>query len=184
MKSDPYYIHYDGKTQLHFTCQASNIELVKEFILLGLDINKQDFDGRTALNLTKNLDIVKLLLDAGANPNLQDRLSGYTPLLDTFIWSNKPKFDLLVKFTDLDIKTFYGYTALMFASRLDNLNTIETLINVGADLYIRNNEGEDFYDLLINPSKAIISSKYPEFIIKRDLYKDTNSIKAFSRRIL
>lgn len=184
MKPDPYYIHYDGKTQLHFSCQASNIELVKELLLLGVDINKQDYDGRTALHLTKNPEIVKLLMDSGANPNLQDRLSGYTPLLDTFIWPNKLKFDLLVTVTDLNIKTLYGYTALMLASRLDELNTIETIINAGADLYIRNNEGEDFYDILITPSKAIIAGKYPEFVIARELSKDSLSIQSLSRRIL
>jgi ankyrin repeat protein len=183
MKPDPCYIHYDGKTQLHFTCQASNIELVKELLLLGVDINKQDFDGRTALHLAKNPVIVKMLLEAGANPGLQNRPSGYTPLLDTFIWHNKPKFDLLVTVSDLNIKTFYGYTALMLASRLDDLNTIEILINAGADLYIRNNEGEDFYDLLITPSKEIIAAKYPEFLLLRELRIDPASIKALAKSI-
>jgi uncharacterized protein len=183
MKPDPCYIHYDGKTQLHFTCQASNIELVKELLLLGVDINKQDCEGRTALHLAKNPELVKMLLAAGANPDLQNRPSGYTPLLDTFIWHNKPKFDLLVPVTNLNIKTFYGYTALMLASRLDDLNTIETLITAGADLYIRNNEGEDFYDLLINASKEIIAAKYPEFMLLRELCIDPASIKALARSI-
>lgn len=184
MKPDPNYIHYDGKTHLHMSCQANNIELVKELLRLGADINKQDFDGRTALYVSKNPAIVKLLLVSDANPNFQDRLLGYTPLLDTFIWPNKPKLDLLITVTDLNIKTLYGYTALMLASRLDNLNTIEILINAGADLYICNNEGEDFYDILITPSKAIIANKHPEFILKRELRKDSISIQSFSRRIL
>jgi uncharacterized protein len=184
MKLDPYYIHYNGKTQLHFTCQASNIELINELLLLGADINKQDIDGCTPLHVTKNPDIVKLLLDAGANPNLQDRLSGYTPLLDTFFWPNKPKFDLLLNVTDLNIRNIYGFTALMLASRLDDLNTIDILINAGADPCIRNKEGEDCYELLISTSKEYIAGKYPEYIAERELCIDTLSIKALTRRIL
>jgi hypothetical protein len=67
---------------------------------------------------------------------------------------------------------------------LDNLNTIVIHINAGADLYIRNNVGEDFFDLLITPSKAIIAGKYPVFIIERELHLDSRSIKSLSHRIL
>jgi len=180
----PNYINYDGTTQFHLACMANNVALVRELINLGANVNKQDCNGHTALLLAKNPEIVKLLLVAGANPDLQDRQSGYTPLLATFIWHNKPKFDLLVPVTNLDSKTSYGYTALMLASRLDDLSTIETLINFGVDLYIRNNEGADFYDLLTIPGKETIALKFPEFMIQRELRKDSVSIKSLSRRIL
>lgn len=75
---DPKYIHYDGKTLLHLACKDSNIILVKELLNLGVEINKQDSDGLTALHIAKNIEIIKMLIEAGANPNLQDYRSGFT----------------------------------------------------------------------------------------------------------
>ena len=69
---DPTYVHYDGKTQLHLACKNGYVEFVKDLLNLGVDINKQDIDGKTALHIAKNIEIVKLLIEAGANPNFQD----------------------------------------------------------------------------------------------------------------
>ncbi len=98
MTTNPSYIQYDGKTQLHLACKNGNIELVKELLTLGVNINKQDSDGLTALHLTKNSEILNTLINAGANPNLQDYRSGYNPLLNGMVWWNEAKFNLLVPF--------------------------------------------------------------------------------------
>ncbi len=168
MTTDISYKHYDGKTAIHFACLDNNIELVKELIQQGIEINQQDYDGQTALYLTRDIDIVKILLDAGANPNLQEKRSKFTPLVYALLWAKKDKFNLLVNYTDLNLKTSFGFTALMFAAKFDDLHMIETLINAGADMFIKNNVGEDFYDFLLTSSKKVIDKKYPKFIMQRD----------------
>jgi ankyrin repeat protein len=180
---DPKYIHYDGKTQLHLACRDGNFELANELIKLGVDINKQDKDGATALYISKKNEIVKLLIEAGADPDLQNYRSCYTPLLDAMVWWNETKYNLLVPLTDLNIKCSFGYTALMFSAIYHRLDDIKFLISAGADLYIRNYEGMDFYDFLFEDEKEYIHTQLPEFLSKRQLLLDDCSIKALSRRI-
>jgi len=184
MIPDPYYIHYDGKTQLHFSCLASNIELAKELVNQGVDINKHDIDGSTALFIAKDSVIVKMLIRAGADPNLQQFRSGYNPLLDSMVWWNADKFNLLVPVTDLNSKTSFGYTALMFAAKYHSLDYINLLIDTGADIYVRNFEGEDFYDFLFDTEKEYILFRFPDFLYKRELYLTPALIKARSKILL
>lgn len=179
----PKYIHYDGKTQLHLACRDGNFELVKELLNLGVEINKQDSDGLTALHIAKNIEIIKLLIEAGANPNLQNHRSGYTPLLDSMVWWNEAKYDLLVPLTNLNIKSSFGNTALMFSTVYHRLDDIELLIKTGTDLYIRNYEGMDFYNFLLADEKEFIITRFPAFLSERQLRLDIASIKALERRI-
>lgn len=183
MNIDPQYIRYDGKTQLHLACRVGNIALVQELLHLGVNINKQDIDGATALHIAQNIEIVKILLEAKCNPNLQFNRSGYTPLLDTMVWWNEAKYNLLVQVTDLNIKSKFGYTALMFSALYHSLQDINLLIDAGADKYIRNYEGMDFYDFLFDSEQEYILSRFPEFHSVRELRIDPASIKALERRI-
>ena len=183
MITNPSYIHYDGKTQLHLACKDGNIELVKELLNQGVEINKQDSDGLTALHIAKNSEILKILLEAGANPNLQDYRSGFTPLLDTMVWWNEAKYTLLVLLTNLNLKSSFGYTALMFSAIYHRLDDIKLLIDAGADLFIRNYEGMDFYDFLLADEKEYIATLFPDFLSARQLCIDLTSIIALSRRI-
>jgi ankyrin repeat protein len=180
---DPSYIHYDGKTQLHLACKDGNFALVNELLNLSVEINKQDSDGVTALHIAKHIEIVKMLIEAGANPNLHNHRSGYTPLLDAMVCWNEAKYNLLVPLTDLNIKSSFGYTALMFSAVYHRLDDVKLLIDAGADLYIRNFEGMDFYDLLMEDEKEYILTLHPAFLSKRQLCLDADSIKALARRI-
>jgi len=183
MITDLSYKHYDGKIALHFACLDNNFELAKQLIQQGIDINQQDHDGQTPLYLTMNIEMIKILLSAGANPNLQEIRSKFTPLLYALLWAKKDKFDLLVNHTDLNLKTSFGYTALMYAAKFDDMKMIEVLINAGADIYCKNNEGEDFYDFLLTDSKKVINTKYTEYTMQRDFHHTPASTKAYNRRI-
>jgi len=183
MITNPSYIHYDGKTQLHLACKDNNIAMVKELLNQGVEINKQDSDGLTALHLTKNSEILNTLINAGANPNLQDYRSGYNPLMEAMVWWDEAKYTLLVPLTDLNLKSSFGYTALMFSAIYHRLDDMKLLIDAGADLYIRNYEGMDFYDFLLADEKENISTLFPDFLSVRQLHLDLTSMKALSRRI-
>ncbi len=183
MITNPSYIHYDGKTQLHLACKDVNIDLVKHLLKQEVEINKQDSDGLTALHIAQNMEILKILIEAGANPNLQVYRSGYTPLLDSMVWWNVDKYKFLVPLTDLNNKSIFGYTALMFSAVYHHLEDMKFLIDAGADLFIRNYEGMDFYDFLMKDEKEYILSLLPDFLSERKLHLDLSSIKALSRRI-
>jgi hypothetical protein len=183
LKIDFSYLLYDGKTQLHLACLHNDYEVVKELLNLGVNINKQDSDGNTALHLAKNSEIVNILIDDGANPNLQDYRSGFTPLLDSMVWWNTDKYNLLVPISNLNIKSSFGFTSLMFSAIYHSMDDIKLLLDTGADPYVRNYEGMDFYDFLFEDEKEYILTRFPDFLSERQLHLDHASVKALERRI-
>src|SRR6185312_4711972 len=60
-----------------------DVAAVKDLLLHGADVNDAQGDGMTALHwaaLAGDVDLVKVLLYAGANPEATTRIGGYTPL--------------------------------------------------------------------------------------------------------
>lgn len=78
-------VRADGKSPLHLLARVPSIETVK-FVLTGLkvDANVRDKMGNTPLHdalLTKNpnLDVIKLLIEKGADPRIENQ-EGVTPI--------------------------------------------------------------------------------------------------------
>jgi ammonium transporter Rh len=85
-------------TELITAASNNDMDTISSLVQAGVDINKGDYDGRTALHLAVcegHLDMVKFLLDHGANPNLQDRW-GSTPLADAMRRSTRTGSDDMV----------------------------------------------------------------------------------------
>ena len=93
-----------------------NLNLVRDLITLGANVDWQDDYGRTALHYCAqydHLDIARMLIDAGADVNIQHS-RGWTPL---------------------HIFTFYNH-----------LEIVRMLLDAGADKKIPDNEGRLPYD--------------------------------------
>ncbi|MDB4794760.1 ankyrin repeat domain-containing protein [bacterium] len=86
---------------IHDAARRGNIGFVKYYLAKGIDINIQgNFKKYTPLHEAiagRQLEVVKLLIDEGANVNAKDR-DGWTPLDNATGFLNKPKIaDLLRK---------------------------------------------------------------------------------------
>ncbi|CAI8034152.1 Putative ankyrin repeat protein L93 [Geodia barretti] len=98
-----------GQTPLLLAVRKYNVAMVKELIGAGVDVNKMEQEGLSALMMCcddGNSEMAKLLLDYQANPDLQQSET--------------------------------GYTALMFACKGGHLDTVIGLMEHGADAKIRN----------------------------------------------
>ena len=184
-------------------CAVKNVKFYDTVILLlekGADINKvNENSGMTPLMwaIVNNKcdyqnDIVKLLLDKGANINLQDR-QYRTVLMHIIItlkkfnrWYNNDKkpeklFDivklLLNKDAKINTSCKNGNTALMYVMRIRHnikLDIVDLLLDKGAKINKVNKDGDTA--LIIAASNALyidsVSADYD--VIKLLLYKRAN----------
>ena len=125
------------------------LEIFKLLLDAGCEVNIQDDAGRTPLMIAVYLgddDCVGLLLHAGCNANLQDRGRG------TLVRDLIPQlvFEYLEYRMDLWEQRFIpigGYTALMYAVVLGDLDMVEVLLEYPCDTKLTNSQGRTALDL-------------------------------------
>lgn len=92
-----------------------------------------------------NLDLVKLLIDNGSNPNFKNKL-GATPLILACESNNHENIDVLKLLidngADINSQDHVGDTGLMHASFYYKVFYVQYLINRGANVNIKNNIGD------------------------------------------
>lgn len=116
-----------------------SLEGVQEFLEEGADVNWVDpFSGRISLhNVTDaheqdHPDIVKALLDAGANPNVRDRLEVQTPLMYAAAHGYTESVRILIDAgADASIVDNNRRTALMLAEEEGHYEIVDLLSSSG-----------------------------------------------------
>ncbi|XP_044005941.1 putative ankyrin repeat protein RF_0381 [Aphidius gifuensis] len=154
----------DGVPPLHYAVENKNEKIVNMLLNAGANINlKYGKDNRTVLcsaaQTIGDIEMIKLLLEKGANVNCQDK-SGMTPLIHyaTINTEYDKKDDtriieLLLKFgANIDYTDQLGNTALGYAMYKRNEKSFRTLLDNGADINIMmkpNEEGkyEGLYEI-------------------------------------
>jgi len=91
---------FAGISNLMSAVSNNDVEGTRFFAKAGsIIVNQKNKGGATALHIVSregNLDIVKILIDSGANLNLADN-EGYTPLMRASLSANYDVFDYLLK---------------------------------------------------------------------------------------
>jgi ankyrin repeat protein len=104
------------------------------------DINATQPDGMSALFWAVyygEADMVSLLLDAGADANVQNRY-GLTPLIQSSITGNGEIISMLLDAgADANARTLQGDTALMNAAKAGSVQGVQALIEAGAGVEAR-----------------------------------------------
>ena len=104
--------YYDGRTPLMVAAECDNEEISSLLIEKGADVDGKDYLGRTAIFFTHRLAIVKILIDGGANVNVQDKYE-HTPLMIYVLKANRDIVSYLVAHgADVHRKDSEGRTAL------------------------------------------------------------------------
>ena len=124
--------------------------------------------------INNNEDIVKSLLNTGADINTQDRF-GCSALIWSFIHNNNINIiDLLIKNNiNINLQDIYGNTVLLWSCYIKNNTNISLfLIKNGANVLIENKFGKDpLYYAQISKNKRVVS-------------KIKNIIKKYKRNVV
>ena len=111
---------------------------VRALLTGGDDVNVAQGDGMTALHWAArhgDVDLIKMLLAAGANVKATTRLASYTPLLMAAEIGSAGAIDALIAAgADPKGTTASGVTPLMFASAAGQADAVKTLVARGADV--------------------------------------------------
>jgi ankyrin repeat protein len=118
-----------------------DLPVVRDLLKQGGDVNAAQGDGMTALHWAAadgNLELARMLLYAGANPNATTRLGSYTPLHIAAKNGHASLVEALLQGgADAKASTAEGTTALMFAAEAGNLDAMKSLLDHGADVNAR-----------------------------------------------
>ena len=132
-----------------------DIERVRALLDEGVSVDSKNKNGipilyRAVHNSRESTEIVKLLIDRGANVNIKLDQGGHTPLMtaaeNTNVDSSLDTVKLLLASgADINARSNTGMSALSYAvansNQKSSLETVKLLLDSGADIEIRNNIG-------------------------------------------
>ena len=125
---------------------AARVERVRQSLEQGMDVNKADADGRTALMMAAfegYTEVVRFLLDNGAEADLRDG-SGRTATMYASSGPFPQTVELLVQNgADVNIAdNAEGWTALMFAAAEGHQTVVLMLAQHGAEIEVTDQDGD------------------------------------------
>lgn len=149
--SDPHWKSYAGETLLMKFAEVSHgdseqylLDAVWKVITNGIDVNKKDIFGCTALIFackSGNRQVAEVLLSAGADISAKNSY-GSTALITACQYGHTELAKILINAgADIQAVTTDGYTALIWACRNKKYKIAEILIKKGADIHAMNSDG-------------------------------------------
>jgi cytohesin len=133
-----------------------NLEVVKQHLAAGTDVNVKDEDKNTPLHIAAfvgNKEIVELLIAKGADVNAKEEGEGMTPLLAAIGEDRKIIVELLiVSGADINAQSEMG-TPLHLAAGFGHNEIAELLIDKGANINTMDVDGKTAIDLAVSEGK-------------------------------
>ncbi|XP_055848447.1 uncharacterized protein LOC129913682 [Episyrphus balteatus] len=178
-QADVNYLSVDG-TPFHIAATNDN-----EFVIEMLLANKANIDlknryGNTALHIATECDsknVLKTLLKNGANVNSRDK-KGRTPFQLALENKNLGTFAIFLDYlgSSIDSKDIDDNTPLHKAIMLADRSIIESLLNLGSNINILNNNNHTPIDLAdhLHFSQLSCISKCKNTVYSHDLYNANN----------
>ncbi|MDJ0597039.1 MAG: ankyrin repeat domain-containing protein [Pleurocapsa sp. MO_226.B13] len=158
------------KTNLVYAVKHNDLELAKELITKGADVNQKDSSGNSLLIVSSadgNAEIVQLLLESGAALSAVDANMKATALHAAAYLGHPEVMKLLIKQgIDLNIQGPYnGYTALHDAVLRNNTEGVKILVESGANVNLKGHDGNTPSMLAKRQGNSEISEIFNQSIV-------------------
>jgi hypothetical protein len=133
----------ESTDRLFLGVYGGDIEIVKQQLAKGVDVNATNETEDTALHVTQNAEIARLLIKHGANIHAKNDL-GTTPIFNKDIEIAEILLDAGV---DINSRTEKGNTLLMRYTYSGYLDGIKFLLERGADVNACNSDKQNALDI-------------------------------------
>ena len=150
----------EGHAAIHMAVRTGNLDALKRILRENVSVNQQNVKGETVLHFQQNAESFQLLLEHGANVNLQDD-KGRTPLFNFLEQSEMAKI-LIEAGANVEHSNRAGKTPRSEAKRINSTDARLT-------------------SLLIEQSIAQDSAQFePEFVMRwQEVMRSFRAVKAF-----
>lgn len=136
----------EGMTALHLASRCGSVKMCKMILDTGrINVNIQDEGGWTPIvwaSEHKHIDVIRLLLERGADPNIRDNEGNIALHWSAFSGSVDISQMYLDIGCDLTAQNEHGDTPLHIAARQDNYECVVLFLARGSDIETRNKENE------------------------------------------
>ena len=136
----------NGQSVLHWAVEFDQVDLIDQFVKVGLDVNAENNDGRTPLHSAAangNLESVRKLLESGGKASMTVVAgNGGTPLHEAVAKGHKDVVSVLLEEgCPIGVKDSDGESVLHWAVEFDQVDLIDQFVKVGLDVNAEDNDG-------------------------------------------
>jgi len=157
---------------IHESVETGDIEVVKQHLAAGADVNAKNDSGLTPLHYAESKEIAEILITAGADVNAGGQM---TPLHYAASDGKKEIAELLIdNGADVNAQSLVGMTPLREAANQGHDLIVELLVAKGADVNLKDSGGRTPLD---NTLKAFHTTKTVDLLRKHGA-KTSEELKA------
>jgi ankyrin repeat protein len=171
--ADPNIANDFGMTPLSQACTNGNASLVRLLLNSGANANQRIATGETPLMTcakTGSVDAVRALLESGADVNAREPAQNQTAIM----WAAAERHSEVIKVlidahADLKAHSKPGFTALHFAARAGDIESVKLLLAAGMDINTRtqadNNPPRNGVVVALGFPKSVWTSGYTPLLV-------------------
>lgn len=150
-----------GNTPLHAAVKWNAFDTAKTLIALGVDVDAQNFSGKTALSdacRSAKKDMAVLLVRSGADINATDA-TGRTVLMDAISSNNEEMVRLLLQYkANTQVQEMSGRNAYHEAALTGNIGIITMIRKAGGNPLSRDAAGDSPFSLVLDADISVIQA--------------------------
>ncbi|KAJ8688105.1 hypothetical protein QAD02_023900 [Eretmocerus hayati] len=155
---------YEEEQKLLLAVRSGNLELTRQLIQKGVDVNAQERNGKTCLYYAtekNDTTLARELLAAGAHANCNEK---YSPLLNAIRLENTNLAKLLIKAQMSTVGIPINFKASFMAVELDQRDVLELLLHSGAEMISPHGETVLYHALENRPQNKSSSRAYLDIL--------------------